>query len=198
MMLCECGCGLPAPIATRTRPYKGYVKGQTLRWRRGHASARPRPDLEVPFAERFARYVFCHGDPDACWIWTGATNSHGYGQTAINGKMVGAHVVTYRYFKGELPDGKPVVRHTCDQPACCNPTHLIAGTQADNNADMVARDRQVRGELHGMAKLTPDIVRTIRAGRTGTRGEAARLGRQYGVARTTINDILHGRTWKHV
>jgi len=32
--LCECGCGQPAPIATRNR--RGYTKGQPLRFISGH------------------------------------------------------------------------------------------------------------------------------------------------------------------
>lgn len=34
--LCECGCGEPAPIATRTDPRFGYVKGQPVRYIHGH------------------------------------------------------------------------------------------------------------------------------------------------------------------
>lgn len=34
--LCECGCGMPAPIATVARPKNGVVKGQPLRFIRGH------------------------------------------------------------------------------------------------------------------------------------------------------------------
>ncbi len=36
MKLCECGCGLPAPIAKRTRAYQGHVKGQPMRFIHGH------------------------------------------------------------------------------------------------------------------------------------------------------------------
>lgn len=36
--LCECGCGQPAPIATVTRRKRGEVKGQPLRFVRGHYS----------------------------------------------------------------------------------------------------------------------------------------------------------------
>lgn len=35
-VLCRCGCGLPAPIATRTDKSRGTVKGQALTWIRGH------------------------------------------------------------------------------------------------------------------------------------------------------------------
>lgn len=34
--LCECGCGRPAPIATRNRLSKGMIKGQPLRFIHGH------------------------------------------------------------------------------------------------------------------------------------------------------------------
>ncbi len=34
MKLCECGCGLPAPIATKTSD--GWVKGQSKRYVHGH------------------------------------------------------------------------------------------------------------------------------------------------------------------
>ena len=49
MKLCECGCGLPAPIATATDPRMGWVKGQPKRFRHGHwartgANKRPRPE----------------------------------------------------------------------------------------------------------------------------------------------------------
>lgn len=35
--LCECGCGLPAPISTRSRPDRGQGKGDAVRFIRGHA-----------------------------------------------------------------------------------------------------------------------------------------------------------------
>lgn len=36
MHLCECGCGKPAPIATRTRRTIGHIKGQPLKYINGH------------------------------------------------------------------------------------------------------------------------------------------------------------------
>lgn len=35
--LCECGCGLLAPISRETDPKRGRVKGQPFRFRQGHA-----------------------------------------------------------------------------------------------------------------------------------------------------------------
>jgi len=36
MKLCECGCGLPAPIAKKTNTRRGHVKGQPIRFIVGH------------------------------------------------------------------------------------------------------------------------------------------------------------------
>lgn len=35
-MLCECGCGQPTPIAKKTDRKRGYVKGEPVRFRKGH------------------------------------------------------------------------------------------------------------------------------------------------------------------
>ncbi|ACP44084.1 hypothetical protein VPP93_gp13 [Vibrio phage VP93] len=37
-----------------------------------------------------------------------------------------------------------VVRHTCDNPRCINPDHLIGGTIADNNRDRAERGRSAK------------------------------------------------------
>jgi endogenous inhibitor of DNA gyrase (YacG/DUF329 family) len=39
--LCECGCGLPAPISKRTEKKRGYVKGQPMKFIAGHNIAKP-------------------------------------------------------------------------------------------------------------------------------------------------------------
>jgi hypothetical protein len=37
LVLCECGCGQPAPIATKTYTKFGHVQGRPMRFVRGHA-----------------------------------------------------------------------------------------------------------------------------------------------------------------
>jgi hypothetical protein len=79
-----------------------------------------------------------------------------------------------------------IVRHTCDNPPCVNPAHLLVGTQADNALDMVKRRR------HGKEKLTPDMVREIRR-RPKTPGAIKAMAAEFGVHPQTITEIRHGR-----
>lgn len=39
--LCECGCGQPAPLATKTDKRRGHIKGQPLSFVRNHSLANP-------------------------------------------------------------------------------------------------------------------------------------------------------------
>jgi HNH endonuclease len=78
-----------------------------------------------------------------CWVWQGAKNRQGYGQVRLWGHKAPAkyaHRVLYESLHGAL-DRATMVCHSCDNPSCCNPSHLWAGTAKDNAADMVAKKR---------------------------------------------------------
>jgi hypothetical protein len=81
---------------------------------------------------------------DECWPWTAARIPKGYGSLGgvqINGKQhtqVGAHRVSYFLAHGRWPR---LVRHTCDNPPCVNPAHLLDGDERSNARDMVERGR---------------------------------------------------------
>lgn len=93
-----------------------------------------------------------------------------------------AHQAAFRLFKGE-PLG--VVRHTCDNPWCVNPEHLVDGTQADNVQDMHERGR---ANHKANRKLTMEEAQYIR--------ESSELGKdlakRFGVGVATISRIKHG------
>lgn len=117
-----------------------------------------------PLAERFWPKVR-QGDADACWPWLAGVTSQGYGRIYVQdlGGPALAHRVAWGLANGVDP-GDRLICHTCDNPPCCNPKHLYAGTSADNNGDTVARGRARRayGERSGKAKLSAEQLDEIR------------------------------------
>lgn len=57
MKLCACGCGEPAPIATKTNSAQGYVKGEPMTWVKGHHIRIRRPHPGYWTAERRERHA---------------------------------------------------------------------------------------------------------------------------------------------
>jgi hypothetical protein len=83
--------------------------------------------------------------PADCWEWTGGRNKRGYGTVNVDGRSELAPRVMFRLMNGYWPT---CTRHTCDNPACCNPVHLLDGSKKDN-----ADDRDARGR-NGYSKRT--------------------------------------------
>lgn len=96
----------------------------------------------TPVSQRFWPKVDRRGS-DECWEWQGARRGRGYGAFGVpGGKNVDAHRMSYALAHNLDPLNMPfVVRHTCDNPPCVNPAHLIAGTTQDNVNDMRDRGR---------------------------------------------------------
>lgn len=91
--------------------------------------------------ERFHK-KYQRGAPDACWPWQSSCSSGGYGAFRSGRSMKGAHIVAWELANGASADGLSVM-HTCDNPACVNPGHLVVGTPQDNTRDMMAKGRAV-------------------------------------------------------
>lgn len=113
-------------------------------------------DLPARILDRIDRA----GGPDACWLWTGARlarrdsglGGQDYGVVWIDGKVKKVHRVVFEAVNGPLTQERPIVLHVCDNPPCCNPAHLKAGTYADNAQDMVTKARHARGAVSIQAR----------------------------------------------
>jgi len=132
-------------------------------------------------------------NPDRCWEWQRSRDKKGYGVVGRNNKTIKAHRYALSLTTGEMPDHLSAL-HTCDNPPCCNPSHLWWGTLGDNNADMKAKGRYRFGETHHRAILTEDQVRRIREDVRSNR----EIAQDYGVSRGAINSVRNGDNWSHV
>jgi hypothetical protein len=135
------------------------------------------------------------GKPNECWEWLGPRHKRGYGRLNWMGKANKAHRVAMSLTDGDWNSPLHVLHH-CDNPPCCNPAHLWRGTNRENYDDMASKGRRaiLRGEEHGMAKLTADQVRYIRT----SPKFGSELARELGVSDTLIYHIIKRRKWKHV
>jgi hypothetical protein len=129
--------------------------------------------------------------PSGCWQWQLSCTGDGYPQAKFKGVKAAGHRISYAAFCGPV-DG--LVRHTCDNPLCVNPDHLLLGSAADNSADMRARRRQAYGEKNARANLTKaQVLGILHDPRPVTI-----LAKEYGVWKGTVSSIKTGRTWSQV
>jgi len=143
-----------------------------------------------------ARFWVKVGPPDECGcrVFTGARRGDGYGAFQMGKRQTGAHRAAWEFTYGPIPSGMKVL-HRCDNPPCCEPTHLFLGTNADNLADMAAKGRSTHGARNPNARLTAEEVAEIRRRRAS--GETcAALAREFGVQFAAVSKITTGRTWR--
>lgn len=152
-----------------------------------------------PFVFRFWDRVDIQ--PEGCWNWTGSTTSNGYGwlSTPVRHDPLNrpnprpqdyAHRVAWCLSHDNTwPAPGQVVRHTCDNPLCCNPEHLLIGTQADNCADRTERSAWVPKRA-----LTDEQVRSIRRSHLSQ----IKLAKMHGVSQTCISNVQRRKTYNRV
>lgn len=126
---------------------------------------------------------------DACWEWQGGTlnnrSGHNYGVASIGHSKT---ELAHRFVAGltDNIEGR-VVQHTCDNPICVRPDHLIVGDQKDNLLDMYQKGRN-------NTKLDRVKVLDIRT-KSLTREEYAK---KYNITVGTVGDVQRGTVWKWV
>lgn len=123
------------------------------------------PKARVPMEERFKSRI--QVDPETgCWEWQGPRRPDGYGaigEGGRGGKIVRTHRYSYELHKGPIPDGLHI-DHLCRNRGCCNPDHLEAVPQAENNRRAFANYTHCP---HGH-ELPPKTVPGVRRGQCRT------------------------------
>lgn len=151
------------------------------------------------FATRFWAKVKRAG-PDDCWNWQGSRcGLHAeYGQTFYNGHRLTAHRGAWLLSTGTLPLPRLEVCHSCDNPLCCNPSHLWIGTHKQNMEDKAAKGRSnvPFGSNTGNSKLSEfevaQIKRLLKSGLS-----QRKIAKQFSVSQPTISYIKNGLHWTH-
>lgn len=133
-----------------------------------------------------------------CWLWKGACYRFGYGhfRRKINDKwiMYKAHRFAYEYYNGNIPKGY-IIRHTCDNPKCVNPSHLVIGTYKDNVQDMLKRGRKVHG-INPNHKQHKDIVHEIRKYKMDNpKVTGVELANLFKTSPAQISRIINNKIW---
>lgn len=146
---------------------------------------------------RFWSKVQIHDDPSMCWEWKCYRDKGGYGRIKIDGQMAVASRVAWEIANNRRL-GAWVARHTCDNPSCCNPRHILHGTAKDNARDKMERGRyrtgDFRGEKNPRARLSvadlQSVKSRIRAGESNVS-----IAASFGVTHQTISKIKTGVNW---
>lgn len=124
-----------------------------------------------------------------CWPWTGKAygRSRGgaiRGRVRYEGRIQYAYRVAYELAFGKTLSG--VARHQCDNPACCNPYHILDGTQSQNMQDMIERGRR---RYEGISSEQAQRILGLHQQGIPVREIACREG----VSRSSVWNIVSGR-----
>lgn len=166
------------PIASRTVTSRGWVKGQPIRFIKGH-SGHKYADGETAIQTRWI--VEDRGHDTPCWVWQLATKNGGYGVLMADGRTQVAHRYYYEQIHGKLPR-RAQLDHLCRVRLCVNPDHLEPVTNAENSRRGVN------------SKLTLGDVEQIRAW-LAKGWSCTMLAASYGVTQQQISNIKLGKSW---
>lgn len=108
------------------------------------------------------------------------------------------HRLVLESFVGPCPRGMECSHFPDRDPKNCNLSNPSWGTKKANQADRIAHGTDARGEKNKGAKLTDEMVRSIRKEYVPRKVTSIQLGRKYGVSGAKIRQIVARAAWAHV
>jgi hypothetical protein len=95
---------------------------------------------------------------NGCWVWRGYINAKGYGRIYLSGHRLNVHRIAYELWIEPIPKGLQI-QHLCNNPQCCNPDHLVAGTVSEN------AQYKIECRRNGKSTVTADhLAALVRSG----------------------------------
>jgi hypothetical protein len=142
------------------------------------------------------RWIDAHVDYNGqgCLIWPFSGNSHGYGRVWNGGKMRLVSRIMCERRHGPPPSQAHDSAHLCGNGhlGCCHPGHLVWKTKSENQEDRIAHGTMIRGAAVRGAKLSESDVLAIRSAKHIPQKDLAAM---YGVARSTLSQIMNHKRW---
>ena len=91
------------------------------------------PELTEKEKQRFFNKIIIdpkrYGD---CWYWSACKVKTGHGKIGIRGSTYQAYRVSFKIFRGDVPNNLVLDHLICDNPNCVNPFHLKPCTIEEN------------------------------------------------------------------
>lgn len=129
------------------------------------------------------------GAAEECWPWTGYQEK-GYGSFFWRGRMVGAHELALTFTTGERRPWGFDTCHKCNNPICCNPSHLRFDTRSSNVADMISSGRARPG------RFTDQQIEVMRT-RYANGAKQTVIASEYGITNGLVSQIVRGLRYRN-
>lgn len=191
----------------RIRP-KQRFHSEDCRQKYHYKNKPPRISTRVHWTSRFWAKVESPNNK-GCMNWVGLRDKAGYGvfgnthTWCLSYRDCGeikTHRISWVLNFGKILNNLWVL-HKCDNPSCVNPDHLWLGTSQENTHDREKKGRHGPGCLGESNPATPlkevDIIKIRKLWATGV-WRQYELADLFGVGQSSISEIIHRKTWKHI